>query len=234
MRDLNTFFVVTTFLGMLLPMLVPSKKPRLERRFFWAGFMIAATSAFFIAYPPDGRSGGIFSLLVCFLLLTRAYMSTSYIKVGGKIYAFHVDDSQPDPSPCDAPRANEDLEYDPAPDAYSGIATPGKFWSLLIVGVAILSFTVVIYIVEQQRPLLTCVAVAVIVGLAVLGGYGDAVWEYPIARGQRIQFVIIAIITAGVFTVFYLGAYYAGKRWPWRNKRSMEYRAHPRHQKKWP
>lgn len=62
-------------------------------------------------------------------------------------------------------------------------------------------------------------------------GYMDASWGYSISRGQRLQFVIIAVITAGVFTVLYVIAYFAGRRWPLRRKQSMEYRAHPRHQR---
>jgi hypothetical protein len=234
MRHLNIVFIVTGAIGILLPMLAPSNKPRLERRFFWAGFLLASISAFFIFYPPDGRTGVIFSLLACFTMLTRAYMSTSYIKIGGKIYAFHLSDSRPDPSPDGAAVDREDLDHDPAPDSYSGLATPGKTWSLLILGIAICSLNVVIYVLNKERPVLAAVMAAVLVGLAVLIGYGDSIWGYSIARGQRIQFFIISIITAGVFTVFYLGAYFAGKRWPWRNKRSLEYRAHPRHQKRRP
>lgn len=70
--------------------------------------------------------------------------------------------------------------------------------------------------------------------IATALGYMDASWKYPIARRQRLQFGAASIITLGVFTVIYLGAYYAGKRWPWHNKGSLEYRAHPRHQKMWP
>lgn len=86
---------------------------------------------------------------------------------------------------------------------------------------AICSLNVVIYVTDKERPLLALVLAALLVALAAGFGYGDAIWEYPIARGQHIQFFIISIITAGVFTVLYLAAYFTGKRWPRRNKRSM-------------
>ena len=47
--------------------------------------------------------------------------------------------------------------------------------------------------------------------LAVATGYGDASWGYGIACGQRVQFAVAAIVIAGVFSVFYLTAYQAGK-----------------------
>ena len=69
-----------------------------------------------------------------------------------------------------------------------------------------------------------------IVFLAVAMGYGDASWGYGIARGHRVQLVIAAIVTVGVFAALYMAAYQTGKRRPSRRKQSMEYRAHPRHQ----
>ncbi len=66
--------------------------------------------------------------------------------------------------------------------------------------------------------------------LAITTGYGDGSWNYGVARGQHLQFVLAAIITAGVFAALYLIAYRAGKQWPLRRTQSMEYRAHPRHQ----
>ncbi|MGV0737209.1 hypothetical protein ABQF35_10430 [Mycobacterium syngnathidarum] len=227
-------FVVTGAIGFLLQLVIPSNNRQRERRFFWTGFTIVAISAFFIAYPPDAKSGFLWLAFASFLMLSRAYMMTSNIKIRGKIYAFHVDDRQPDPYPNDASSEASHPEDDPAPDSYSGMSTPGKIWMLLIVGIAICSLNVVIYIVDRERPLLAAAMAILLVTLAAGFGYGDAVWGYPIARGQRIQFFIISVITTGVFTVFYLGAYLAGKHWPRRNKQSMEYRAHPHHQQNWP
>ncbi|WP_019969384.1 hypothetical protein [Mycobacterium sp. 141] len=227
------FFVVTGAIGFLLQLVTSSNNRQRERRFFWTGFIIVAVSAFFIAYPPDAKSGLLWLAFASFLMLSRAYMMTSNIKIRGKIYAFHVDDSRPDPSPDGSPPSSDTPDYDPAPDSYSGFATAGKTWTLLILTMAICSLNVVIYVTDKERPLLALVLAALLVALAAGFGYGDAIWEYPIARGQHIQFFIISIITAGVFTVLYLAAYFTGKRWPRRNKRSMEYRAHPRHQQKW-
>jgi hypothetical protein len=51
----------------------------------------------------------------------------------------------------------------------------------------------------------------------------------PIARGQYVQFALVAMITVGVFTLFfYLAGFAIGRRWPMRPKRSLERAIHPR------
>jgi hypothetical protein len=210
--------------------LAPFNNRRAGRRIFWSGFLVASVSAFFVVYPPDWKSGIVLSLLAAFLMLVTAYFSSPYIKIRGKIYAFGVQDSLADPSTDSAPPpGSDDAGYDPTPDSYSGLATAKKSWWLMIFAMGICAFTV-----DPTKPWHTALSVVVIVAVAAMFGYGDASWGYSIARGQRIQFGIIALITAGVFTVLYLGAYYAGKRWPIRRKQSLEYRAHPRHQKRYP
>lgn len=238
MHHLNIFFVVTGAIGILLPVVAPSNNPRAERRLFWIGFFLAFISAFLIFYPPDWKTGLVFSLLPPALMLITAYFSGSNIKIGGKVYAFYVEDSQPGPSPDRAPLpGNDGRQHDPAPDAYIGLglATAKKNWWLMIFAMAICSVNVIGYFDDKEGPLLAGLLAAVLVVIATVFGYAlDGSWGYPIARGQYLQFAVIAVITCGVFTIFYLGGYYAGKRWPWRNKRSLEYRAHPRHQKRLP
>lgn len=230
---MKIFFIVMTLVGVLLPILAPLNNRHAGRRLFWSGFFIATASAFFIAYPPDWKSGIGLSILVDSLMLINAYFSTPYIKIRGKIYAFSLRDSSSDPSPEGEPPAEpDDPARDPAPDSYSGLATAKKMWWLLIFVMAICVINVIS--ISEDRPWLTPLAAAVGVAIAIVFGYGDASWRYPIARGELVQFVIIAIITVGVFAILYLTAYYAGKRWPLRRKQSMEYRAHPRHQKKYP
>jgi hypothetical protein len=236
-RHLNVFFIVTAFIGILLPVVAPFNNRHAERRLFWIGFFIAFASAFFIFYPPDWKSGIVFSLLPPILMLITAYFSTSHIKIRGKIYAFHIDDSRPDPSPGGTPPpGSDDPDYDPTPDAYSGmgLTTAGKMWWLMVFVMGGCAFNVVAYFHFREDPwILPLSAAFIVVGGVGYGYFGDASWGYPIARGQRVQFVIISMATLGVFTILYLGAYYAGRRWPWRNKRSSEYQAHPRHQKRY-
>ncbi|WP_232315565.1 hypothetical protein [Mycobacterium celatum] len=237
MHHLNTFFIVTGAFGILLPTVIPSKSPQAERRIFWIGFLTASISAFFIAYPPDWKAGIVWALLASFTMIVRAYFSTSYIKIRGKVHAFHVEDSRPDLTPDSGTPSSIDYPgRDPAPDAYGGLGltTAKKMWWLMVFLMALCALGVAEYFHFKDSLWSAALAAAVVVIIATALGHMDASWEYPIARRQRIQFGAASIITLGVFAVFYLGAYYAGKRWPWRNKRSLEYRAHPRHQKMWP
>src|SRR5579875_38713 len=194
MRHHNTFFVVTGAFGLLLTVLASPKNRRAGRRVYWAGCLIATISAFFIAYPPDWKTGILLSLFVSGMTVFTAYAYTPHIKIRGKIYAFSVEDSQPDPSPDGvSPPRGGNRDYHPAPDAYAGLglATAKKFWWLLLF----------------------------IMAMCALG------------VAQYFHFVIISVITAGVFTVFYLGGYYAGKRWPLRREQSVGYGKHSRQQK---
>lgn len=230
-------FIVLAFVGILLPLVAPFENRRIARRIFWAGFLVAFISAFFIAFPPDWKSGIGLSLLVAFLMLLTAYFSSPHIKIRGKIYAFHVQDGLPDnpPDSTGAPASN-DADQDPAPDSYGGLTTAKKYWRILIFMMLMCSLSTVTYIadINTDRPWIAVLAVLTVVVAASVLGYGDAIWDYPVARGQRVQFVIVSLVTAGVFTIFYLGGYYVARRWPLRRKQSMEYRAHPRHQKKYP
>lgn len=167
-----------------------------------------------------------------------AYAYTPYIKIRGKIYAFHVEDSRPDPSSNGAPvPGSGDPDYDPTRDAYSGLGltTAAKMWWLMVFLIGGSAFNVVAYLHFREDPWILPLSAAFIVfGGVGLGYFADGSWGYPIARGQCLQFLIISLVTLGMFTILCLGAYYAGKRWPWRNKRSSEYMANLRHQKRYP
>ena len=84
-----------------------------------------------------------------------------------------------------------------------------------------------------DKPWLLAPGGLVVLVLVALGfGHQDASWGYRVARGQRLHFGIIAVVTAAVFAVLYLAGYTAGKRWPLRRKDSLKYRALPRHQRR--
>jgi hypothetical protein len=142
---MKTLFIVMALAGVLLPILAPVNNRLAGRRLFWAGFLVATVSAFLIAYPPDRKSGIGLSLTADVLMLLNAYFSTSYIKIRGKIYAFNLKDSQPDPSPHGTPPlGSDDASADPAPDSYSGMATAKKFWWLLVFVMVICTFNVIV------------------------------------------------------------------------------------------
>lgn len=231
---MKILFSVLAVSGVLLPILAPFNNRQAGRRLFWTGFLVATMSAFLVAYPPDWKGGAWIALTAALLMLLTAYFSTSHLKFRGKIYAFNLKDSEPDAPPgANASRRSEDPNYDPAPDSYGGMATAKKTWWLIVCAIAMCVLAVVIRAPDKPLWLAPVMATAGVV-IAITFGYGDATWDYQIARGQRIQFVAISIITVGVFAVLYFAAYRAGKRWSLRRKQSMEYRAHPRHQKKYP
>ncbi|EUA42306.1 putative membrane protein [Mycobacterium xenopi 4042] len=218
----------------VLPPLFLKRDRSWERRVAWSGTGGAALCAF-LASVPDWKLGIGLSLFIWGMTVFTAYFTTPYIKIRGKIYAFHIQDSQPDPSPAaTAPPGIDGRDYDRAPDSYGGSVTAIKLWWLGVPTTAMFAFGVVGYFIDKEKPWIAAAGGAVIVLAAIGLGHGDASWGYPVARGQRVQFAIISIITLGVFTVLYLIAYRAGSRWPLRLEQSFEYRAHPRHQKRYP
>lgn len=229
------FFVVA--IGCLAAAVVPAfivKRGRSwERRVFWSGVGGVTVSVFFAAVPYWKQAVGMAMFSLVFMAAS-AYAYTPFIKIRGKIYAFYLQDSLPDPSPGDlSPAGSDDPDYDPSPNSYGGLVTAQKHWWAAIV--AVVFFGCCVLIRADDKPLwLAPVAAVILVAQSSGFGYIDASWGHPIARGQRLQFVIISIITAGVFTILYLAGYYAGKRWPLRSKQSMEYGSHSRHQKRFP
>ncbi|ORA41762.1 hypothetical protein [Mycobacterium branderi] len=188
--------------------------------------------AFFLGYPnwKEGLGAGLFVLAA---MIIAAYGYTPYIKIRGKIYALSVIDSQPDTDhPC--AQATADPNKDPAPDAYSGILTAKKLWWILVPVLAISSINTYAFMTHEGEGWVAGIGIGLLLVLATGAGFSDGSWGYRIARGQYTQFIIVTVITVGVFTAIYLGAYFAAKHRPLRRRQSMEYRAHPRHQKKYP
>lgn len=229
-RVMHVEFVVLTFAGLLLPVVAPLNNRRVGRRIFWGGLLVACVSAFFIAYPPDWKLGIGMSLFAASLMLFTAYFNSPYIKIRGKIYALHIEDSQPDASP-DGQAAPSRDDHDLTADSYGGRITAKKFWWLMVPAMTICAFPAVV--VDKEKPWTAPLMVAFIVAGAISLGYQDAICQYPIARGQRVQCVLVSVVTLGVFIIFYLSAYNVSKRWLLRRQQSGEYRT-PRHQKMYP
>ncbi|OMC33770.1 hypothetical protein A5740_11370 [Mycobacterium sp. GA-1841] len=204
-----------------------------QRRVYWSSTCVAAVAAFLMFYP-DGHKGLLVALSMFGAMIAAAYGYTPYIKIRGKIYALNTDDRQPDPddkpaeSAGDAPNNTSD---DPTPDAYSGLLTARKMWWVLTILMLIAVINVRIFFESSGKDWMAGAAVIVIVFFAIVLGLGDASWGYGIARGQKIQFAVVTVTTVGTFAVIYLAAYWIGKHKPVRRKQSVEYRAHPRHQR---
>ena len=60
-----------------------------QRRLYWAGAGLAALAGFLMVYPNLKNAVGIAVMLFATMTLI-AYVSTPYIKIGGKIYALTI------------------------------------------------------------------------------------------------------------------------------------------------
>lgn len=197
-----------------------------QRRIYWSCVGVAAIAGFLVVYP-DWKKGLGLGLFFLGAMIAVAYAYTPYIKLGGKNRALTVQDSQPDSQP--SAKTTAALKPDPAPDAYSGIISAAKMWWLLIPLLVISAGNTYAFAVGEGEGWVAAIGIAFLVFLPAVTGYGDASWDYPVARGQRLQFAIATITTIGTFAILYLSAYCVGKRLPLRRRQSMEYRAHPRH-----
>ena len=199
-----------------------------QRRIYWSCTWLAAVAGFAASYPDWQRAAGLTALAVVGLIVI-AYAYTPYIKIGGKIRSLGVQT----PDPEDVLTESTTGQHDPAPDAYSGLLTAAKMWWILVPLMLISAINTYAFAAGEGEWWVAAIGIAFLVFLSGATGVGDASWGYPIARGQLIQFVVLAVVTIGTFTVIYLAAYALAKRRPVRSKHSLEYRAHPKLREKY-
>ena len=202
-----------------------------QRQFYWGGTAAAALCAF-LASLPNLETGVVLVLFAFFAMTLPAYFSGRLIKIGGRVIAFHIQDSGPDPAPGEVAESVANEEADGESNSYGGTVTAAKGWWLNVFGVGLLASTVFRGAEGSDKPWLVWVSAAALIVMAVMFAVGDASWGYRVARGQYLQFGLAVLISAGVFGVFYLLAFVIAKRRPYRNKNSSEYGAHSRHQRK--
>lgn len=197
-----------------------------QRRIYWTLACTAGVSGIFLKYPSwdDAVALGLFPLVTMAFI---AYVATPYIKIRGRIYALTITD--PDPEDAPATTDSTQPEIDLHPDSYSGLLTATTMWWLFLIPSVIATGHVYLIIIGKGESWAAIMSVTFLALLIAGTAYGDASWQYPIARGQYVQFVVNTVITAGVFYFLYVAAYYAGRRHPIRREQSMEYRVHPRH-----
>jgi hypothetical protein len=232
--DISLFSGMAVLFGGVILLFFVSDRRR-ERLIYWSSWTIGGLLIALALLPRGSNVAiGVVAATV-FAAVFYAYMRTPYIKICGKIFAFGLRDSQPDPpiNGASAPRVSGQ-EYDPAPDSYGGMATAQKTWWLLAAVMVTCTLLVFIYIMRDEGVWYAVGGVVALILAGISFGHGDASWGYPIARGQLTQFIVTGIVTLGAFTVVYLGTYAMGKRRPLRPRRSMEYRAHPHLRKRFP
>lgn len=205
-----------------------------QRRAYWGGTFAACFSVI-VASIPDWTTGVMLAVVGAVLMAFPAYFTSSLIEIRGKVYAFHFSDAEHAEmadhradgrdEPPESPAAN-------APVLYAHDVTAAKNWWLMV-GVVLIGVGNIAFSLLSGHIDWTTTAAGTALAIFALGfAYNDASGGFRVARGQYVQFTIIGIMTAGVFTALYLLAFAAGRRWPLRHRQSLEYRAHPRHQKK--
>jgi hypothetical protein len=202
-----------------------------QRRIYWSSACLAAVSGF-LMFNPDWKTGlGIAGMFLA-AMFVAAYAATPYIKIRGKIYALTVSLRQPDPE--DTPPPDNDRPAraagvdqsgsadrgDPSRDSYSGALTPATFWWMSVVFAVIASGNAYFVLAGRGGHAAAAGSVGLLLFVVLGAGYGDASWGYCIARGQYLQFGIMALITAGSAALVYLIAFYTARRWPLRRPRS--------------
>lgn len=208
---MSDVYMVTAFVGLAAAVLAPRKNLRTGRRVFWGGTLIACVSVFLMAYPPDWKSGIGMSLLVACAMAFIAYANTPFLRIRGRVYAFSNDDRR-----ADQPVAGRSLEEGaprPVSEPYGAGVTAAKSWWRAVLVMAIFAFSLLMFFTRNESPWLAALTgIGVMLG-AVGFGYRDALLGNSIASGQHVQFVIISVLTVGVFAVLYLSTYYVAKRW---------------------
>jgi hypothetical protein len=228
---MQNFLLVVIFLSFAVAFSLSFFKLKLsaQRYIYWSCTSIAIVAGLFSVYP--NWNTGIWLAGACAgVMIVAAYWYTPYLKFGGKVHALTVQDGEAERTEGSTSEI-ADPELDTAPDSYGGIIAARKLWWMLIPGLLICAVNLYFFVVGNGAGWVAALSLAIVVLLAVPAGYGDASWGYVVARGQYLQFGIATVVTAGLFAVVYLIAYWAGKYSPSRREQSMEYRTHPRHRR---
>lgn len=194
-------FAIAAVLCLLLPIITVGSERDLtwQRKVYW-GATFGSMACVFIASLPNIATGLGFALFAIFIMSLRAYFTSQYIKIGGRVIAFHsaVEISA-------RPGGSGELGTD---EPYSPTVSAARLWWLLTVGVSIFGAgNMWKYVADREDLRYGLLGLGIVVGMAVLCGIGDAMHQQRIARGQYVQFAIISLSSAGIFAVLYLIAH---------------------------
>lgn len=185
---------------------------KLGRRIYWLGWLVN-TLCFSLAALQRGWQPSLgFGLLCVFVAVFYAYMRTPYLKIGGRIYALSLNDSQPDSA------AGKTTGPPPAarPDSYPthiGQVSARKIWWILVAFTCLVAVNVYFFGWPAQAIFGTAVLTLFCAGF----GVDDATRKLPIARGQYVQAVIASVVSLLLWLapcIAYLLGYAIGQRWP--------------------
>lgn len=161
--------LVIVFAGMIFAMSARDKTA--ERRGFWVTWALAGTVMSLSGLQSGWGLVALMAGVIACGVVFWAYFRTDYLKIGGRIYAFRLQDSQPD--------ENDDKTPPPPPDAYPALTAPKQWWSLAF----LTALAAAVVFIEGIGWLTVLMAVGATV---VLGGIGksDADGGFPIAAAS--------------------------------------------------
>jgi hypothetical protein len=194
-------FMILAFVGLVIVALAPRKYLRVGRAIYWAGTLVVCTSVFFMAFPPNWRSGLSMALCAGCAITAVAYVNTPFIKIRGRTYAFYSHYRLADGSRDGSNPPHEEALANHTSEPYDGGVSVKKSWWRAAFVMAIFAFGVFAYFANQDTAWLAVFAAAVIILAGAFFGHRDATLDQPIAAGQRVQFGLISAMTLGAFTV---------------------------------
>jgi len=182
-----------------------AKKPApWHRLLFWCGAL--ATAIFASLLPPSATWNQSIALGVFFFcaLTVSAYMYTPFIQIRGKTYTYFKQAGG-------STDTNQNYRRGAANENGVLISSP-KLWWTLAFGILLCSFNIFTFAIDHQGARPALVSVIAIFIFAAAFGYIDGSSYFDVARGQRMQFILITITTAILFPAVYLFLYYAAKK----------------------
>jgi hypothetical protein len=194
-------FFVATLVCLLLPVITVGSERSLswQRKVYWSS-TFGAMACVIIASLPSFATGGVFAFLILLGMSLRAYFTSRYITIGGRVIAFHSGTGT-----SSRPGRPGELGVD---EPYSPTVSASRLWWLLVVGVGIFGAgSMWINLASGQELRYGILGLGIVVAFAVLTGIGDAMHRQRIARGQYVQFAILSLASAGIYPVLYLIAH---------------------------
>jgi hypothetical protein len=194
--------MVILFVGLLSLLFV--RDVRYARRVYWLSWA-SAGSVMSLAVVDRGLPSVCLAAVAAMGFASLyAYFRTSYIKFGGRVFAFTIPDSRPDP-----PRDGSAPLLPPAPlDSYRSLITAPKLWWTL----AVVTFAAAYAGFELDISGATLGLTAFVTVIFSLIGHWDAREHFPIARRQFIQLSLIVVASIPIFLippVAYFATYWA-------------------------
>jgi hypothetical protein len=166
-----------------------------------------------LAILPRGWRAVIAAALLCvFAAVVYAYFQTPYLKLGNRIYALTISNSQPD-----QPEGSGNSDQPPrlphdSYDFMGGITARNIWW----VNVGLTCITA-LGVVLTGWDLPTALLAALVVAGGAMSGIDDATRKLPIARDQKVQAYLATVASIPLWllpTIAYLVGYQIGKRRP--------------------